>query len=726
VTGVAETRNGIQALLHPRSIAVLGASNDPRKLSGRPIDNLKRFGFAGPILPVNPTRRQVQGLPAYPDLDHVVGDIDLAMIMLAAELVPDAVRACGKRGVPAAIVGAAGFAELGGAGVALQRELAGAIAESGVRVLGPNCLGMISLPDRAVPTFSSALDEDVELRDGPVAFVSQSGAFGSFVFNEAQQRGIGIGYYVNTGNEVDLSAAELLGALVDSEHTRVLLAYLEGVNHGRWLLDAARRADELDKPIIVVKVGRSAAGAEAARSHTASLAGGDAVFDGVARQHGIVRVDGVEAMLDAAELFATGRRVTGRRLTALSVSGGAGALLADAADAHGLELPEWDGVWRAAMAKAIPAYGSPRNPHDLTGSLISNPDILDRALQVAVRHPGTDMIAVLLGCADNCADELIAAIERAHTATDRPLVVVWTGGSGRPRRRLRERGIPCYTDPGRAAAALGLLAGYSLRGALPAPARPTGIDRAVAGEILAEARALGRTQLDELDSTRLIAAYGVPVAPAFPATTAEQAATAAAELDGPVAVKLLSEQIGHKSDVGGVRLDLAGPDQVRAAAGELLERAGELGVPEARVLVQRMARADVELIVGLTDDPVFGPVVVVGLGGVLVEVFADSQAAAAPVDPVTARRLLTALRGARLFGPVRGRPGCDLDAAAEVVSRLSWLAVDLTGELAELDVNPLVLDAHAGTVQAVDALAVLTQGSALTRDGAPDTDLEGA
>ncbi|MCH5675629.1 acetate--CoA ligase family protein [Streptomyces gilvus] len=704
----ASSDEAMRRLLYPRSIAIFGASDDRTKLSGRPVDHLLRLGFAGRILPINPRRGHVQGLTAYRSLDEIDGDVDLAMIMLPAEQAADAVWACGRRGVPVAIIGASGFAELGDAGEALQRGLRAAVEESGVRVLGPNCLGMIGVRDRAVPTFSSALDGEVTLKDGPVAFLSQSGAFGGFVFNEAQNLGIGISHYLNTGNEVDLSVAELLDGLVRTDQTKVVLAYLEGVTGGRKLLEAAREAHERDKPVIAVKVGRSAAGVRAAQSHTASLAGDDAVFDGAARQYGILRVDGPEPMLDAAQIFATGRRAHGRRLTVLSVSGGAGALMADAAVAHDIEVRPWENDWQRRMAAVIPEYGSARNPIDLTGTLVAQPDILRRALQVAVEHPDTDMIAVLLGCADSYSAPLIEAIEAACASTDRPVAVVWTGGSGRPRQRLRDLGIPCYTDPGRAAAALGLLADHSLRPSLPRPQRPAGTDRAAAVSVLAAARADGRGQLDEHESARLIAAYGVPCAASLPAGSADAAVIAAQEIGGPVAVKLLSDRIGHKSDIGGVRLGLDRADTVREAAQDLLRIARDTGVDDARLLVQRMARAGTELIVGARRDPVFGPVVVVGLGGVLVEALADSRVAVAPIDTDTARRLLLSLRGSRLFEAVRGGPPRDIDAAAEAVARVSWLAADLSEEIAELDVNPLLLGQQGHGVVAVDALVVLT------------------
>jgi len=714
-----------RALFAPRAITVLGASDDPAKLGGRPVAHLRRFGYQGRILPVNARRRTVQGLPAYPSLDDVPAadrPIDLALVMLDAAHAAEGVRACGRAGIGAAIVGAAGFAETGPEGAALQRELLTTARESGVRVLGPNCLGLIGVAGGVLPTFSSAVDDSGQLIAGPVAFVTQSGAFGSWIFNAAQGRGIGFSHFVNTGNEMDLSAAELLELLAGTDEAKVLLAYLEGVTDGRRLLAAARRAHEAGKPVVAVKVGRSAAGARAAASHTASLAGEDAVFDSVAEQFGIVRVPGLEPLLDAAQLFATGRRARGRRLTTLSVSGGAGALMADEAEAHGLSVPVWDEEWQAKVGAVIPPFGSPRNPLDLTAALIAEPGMLRRALAVTAEHPGTDLVAVLLGAADKAAPELVAAIDAAYRATDRPFVVVWTGGNGQAQRHLAELGIPCFPDPGRAAAALGRLAGHSLRPPLPEPRRPQGTDPAAARAVLARARAEGRTRLDEAESTALIAAYGLPVAAATACADPESAVRAAAELGGPVAVKVLSAAVSHKSDIGGVRLNLTDPAEIRAAAEELLRLGGADRAGGARVLVQRMAGAGrAELILGVKRDPAFGPVVVAGLGGVLVEVLADSRAAVAPVDPDGARRMLRSLRAARVLEGVRGGPALDVEAAVDAVVRLSWLAADLGGgadggaaDLAELDVNPLLLGAEGEGATAVDCLAVLTASGAPT------------
>ncbi len=499
-------------LLAPKSIAVIGASDDPKKLSGRTLDFLKRFGYKGRLLPVNPKRAVVQGLPAYRSLDDIEEDIDLALLSVTAEATLPALRDCARRGVRVAVAFAAGFAETGAAGARREREIAELCAETGLRVLGPNCLGLIAVEDRVTATFASAMDEDCELLSGPAAFVSQSGAFGTFLFSAAQQTGVGFRYFVSTGNETDLTAGELLGALAEADDVRVLLAYLEGVCDGPALVRAARRATELDKPLVVVKAGATPDGARAAAWHTASAPVDDAVFDAVTGAHGVIRVDGIEPLIDMARVLADGRRPRGRRLSILTVSGGVAAVMTDRAVQAGLAVDEWDARWRAAMAEVIPPFGSPRNPVDLTASIITDQDLLARALHVVAQHPDTDMVAVLLGNSGYGADQLIRTLHREYQATDRPFVVAWTGGNEEPRRQLATLGVPVFTDPGRAAAALARLADHALRTpvAAPLPQRESAAARA-AREIIAAARSAGHGSLGAPESARVLTAYGLAV-----------------------------------------------------------------------------------------------------------------------------------------------------------------------------------------------------------------------
>ncbi|WP_433634949.1 acetate--CoA ligase family protein [Nocardia sp. CA-120079] len=701
----------LERLLRPRSIALIGASDDPVKLTGRPIEYLKRFGYQGRILPINPNRQVVQGLPAYPNIGAVDGEIDLALIGVSAERTADALRECVAKGVPVAIAYASGFAETGADGAALQAELAGICRESGIRLLGPNCLGLVAARDAVTVTFSSSLDSGDALPSGPVGFVSQSGAFGTSIASRLRDAGVGVGYYVNTGNEVDLDAAELLSALTAADDVSVLLCYLEGVRDGRRFIEMARQASELNKPVLAVKVGSSAAGARAVSSHTGSLAGEDAIFDTVARQFGVVRVPGVEAMLDAAQLFATGRRMSGPRLSILSVSGGAGVLTTDAAEAAGLIVGAWDESWQARMAEVIPPFGSPVNPIDVTAALISKPEMLGRALDVAVGHPDTDAIVVVLTNVERGSDAVVSALLAAADSTDKPLVVVWIGGSGRPAQALGEAGVPTYRDPHRAVAALSAMACHGTRPALPEVPEYDDIDRAGAAAVINKVRAEGRRQLDELEAAKVLAAYGIPTAAAYAAQTPSEAAQISGRLRFPVAVKILSAEIGHKSELGGVKLGLANAEMVEAAAHEVLAAAAAAGYSDVGVLVQEMSLPGQEMALGIMNDAVFGPIVLAGSGGVLIELIGDRVLQVPPVDRATADRCIDELRAARLLAGYRGGRPRDRAAFADALSRLSVLAADLAEEIAEVDVNPVFVHNEGEGVTATDALITLTDAA---------------
>ncbi|MEU0302946.1 acetate--CoA ligase family protein [Streptomyces sp. NPDC006175] len=692
-------------LLAPKSIAVIGASDNPKKLSGRPIAYMKKFGYAGRIYPVNPTREIVQGLPSYPDVRDITDDVDVAVIVSPAGLVLDAIRGCVEKGVRFALITASGFAEASANGAALEQELVRLVAGSDLRMIGPNCLGMIGVRDAAVPTFASVFEADNPLRPGGVAFVSQSGAFGTFILGDLQASAIGMSHYFNTGNELDVTVGEILSGLVKDEQIHTLLAYFEGISRGENLLEVARDAHRGDKAILAVKSGRSEAGARAASSHTASMTGDDKVFDQLMREVGVIRVHNQEQLQDAAQVFDARRKPRGRRLTVLSMSGGGAVMAADTASDFGLDVAPWEPEWQEKLASRIPAFASPRNPVDLTGSMITDPSLLRTALATAIEYPGTDMIVIVLGNADGFADPVIEAVSELYRTTDRPIVFSWTGGTGEPRRRLRELGIPCFTDPTRAVAALGALADHALRRRLPRPERPIGIDEQAARAVIAAVRADGRRTLDEAEATALVDAYGIPTSPSAIATSAADAAAAAASLGGRVAVKLLSNTITHKSDVGGVRLSLTTPEDVGQAAEEILELGRRHGEPQPRVLIQQMASGDVELMLGARVDPAFGPVVVVGLGGIFVEVLADTRIASAPSDRAHVEHLLGSLQGAALLRGVRGRPAVDTAAAAAAAERLSWLIADLRDEIAEVDINPVLLRASGAT--AVDALIVL-------------------
>ncbi|MDQ2103028.1 acetate--CoA ligase family protein [Azospirillum isscasi] len=458
------TRSIAETLFRPRSIAIVGASNDTVKLSGRPLDFLIRHGYQGALYPVNPKRDEVQGIRAWPRIEDLPEPADLAIVVVPAGAVVQAVEDCGKAGVRAAIIFASGFSEMaGGAGIALQEALAEAAKRTGIRLLGPNCLGSFAIPARAMATFSSAFDEEDNLRSDPVAIVSQSGAVGTFMYSALLGQGLGARYYANTGNQSDISVAEILTALAAFDDVEVLLGYMEDFVEEAPLRQAVTAARQAGKPLLLLKAGDTEAGRRSVGAHTASDPGDAARFDAVLAEGGAIRMERMEEMTDAALAFRTGRRAGGRRLSIVTSSGGASSLAADAATRDGLDVNRWSDEARERLADLLPAFGSSLNPLDLTGALLTDPTLMARAMDRLVASRETDMILVVLGNADRGSEAIVEGILQGFRATEKPFAVVWTGGSGRPRQALLAAGVPCYTDPARGVRALAHVARFGLK-----------------------------------------------------------------------------------------------------------------------------------------------------------------------------------------------------------------------------------------------------------------------
>jgi acetate---CoA ligase (ADP-forming) len=450
-------------LFDPRSILIYGASSDPEKLSGRPLDFLSRFGFAGDLYAINPHRERVQGVAAYPTVADVPGPIDLVVIVVPAVLVPGAIEECAAHGIGAAIVFASGFAELpSGAGVLAQEEIRKVAHRSGLRVLGPNCLGSFSEEQRAFATFSTAFDGSGDRIDGSAALVTQSGAVGSFTYSAMNATGVGVRYFANTGNEADITTVELLAALADRDDVEVLLGHLERMPNIEELTALATKAAQAKKPLILLKAGRTPSGAKAIAAHTASKAGDDSAFTSALTSHGGIRARSMEDMVDLALAFKSTRRAVGRKLTIITMSGGAGALACDAAVDEGLIIEPWDEASRIALAAHLPYFASTANPLDVTGAMINDVGLLARALEAASNSAQTNSVLVVLGNAEKAAADLVETIRTFSITMDKPLFVSWTGGSGRPRAELLAAGVPTYSEPVRAVRALARLVEFGL------------------------------------------------------------------------------------------------------------------------------------------------------------------------------------------------------------------------------------------------------------------------
>ncbi len=689
----------LSALFRPVSVAIVGASDDPVRISGRPLRYLKDGGFKGSILPVNPRRDVVQGLKSYPSIASLPETPDVAMLAVPAELIPETVRECAAKGVKAAVIFSSGFAETSTEGRQAQQAIRDTARSSGLRLLGPNCLGLFNSGIGFYGTFASMLDLGFPA-PGSLAVASQSGAYGTHVAYLAQRRGLGVRYYVSTGNEADVDIGEALLWLARDPDVRVIAAYVEGLRDGTVFVEALRVAHERRVPIVMMKVGRSLRGAGAVSSHTAALAGEDAVYDAVFRQYGVYRARTTEEQIDVAYACAPGFYPRSRKLGIVTVSGGVGIQACDASERHGLDvapMPE-DGQ---AKLKALLPYAAVGNPVDVTAQGLVDMDVLTKSLETMLSECD---YAALLGifltapAARSFAAPLREAIAHAARAHRDRLIVMCMAADAEVVRSYEEMGLLVYEDATSAVAAIAALAalGESYeRGLAERPAVPA-------------AQAVGRSPLSEHDAKRLLEAAGVPVLPERIVRSSADAAATADALGYPVAMKIVSADIAHKTEIGGVMLDVPDAEAARKAFDTLVERA-RTSCPHARiegVLVAPMAAAGVDVIVGVHRDATFGPVVMFGLGGIFVEVLRDVTFRVAPFDVLEARRMIAEIAGYALLQGARGMPHADIEALARALAAISVFAAAHAQDFASVDINPLRVLPQGRGVVALDALIV--------------------
>ncbi len=691
----------LRPLLDPGAIAILGASDDPTRIGGRPLRYMLEAGFARPIYPVNPNRATVQGLKCYATIADVPGPVDCALVALPAEIVVEAVEACAAKGVKSTVVFSSGFAETDAEGAARQARLAEVVRRTGIRVVGPNCLGIFNAGIGFYATFSSSLDAGPP-PPGNIAIVSQSGAYGSHVFALARAKRLGVRYWITTGNECDVEIAEGIAWAALAEDVEVIVAYAEGVRDGAGLrhsLDLARAAG---KPVIFMKVGRSEIGAAAAASHTAALAGSDAIYDAVFRQHGAYRADSTEAMLDVAYACTAGIYPKGRRIGLVTISGGVGVQMADAASDLGLDVAAMPEAAQARLKEMLP-YAAPRNPVDITAQAFNDLTLVSRNLELMLEEGGYDVIVAfftMVAASPYIVDDLLAALGELRRRYPERLIVLSLVAPPDIVQRYEDAGFLVFEDPGRAIAAVAALAGFGrsfARG--PADPPPT---------LAADAIAIPDERLSEHESKTILAAAGLPVVEERLIRSAEAAAEAAEKIGPPVVMKLNSRDIGHKTEIGGVLLNVASPEAARQGYETLLARAAEAapGALVDGVLVAPMVRDGVETILGVQHDPVFGPAVMFGLGGIFAEALGDVVFRIAPFGEDEARRMIGEIQGRAVLEGLRGRPRADQEALAKALAALSGFAAAAANRIESVDVNPFLVRPEGEGAVAVDALIV--------------------
>ncbi len=666
-------------MIAPRSVAILGASTDPTRIGGRPIAYMKRRGFAGRILPVNPNRAEVQGLPAWPSVAALPEVPDVAILALSASLAEAAMGELAASGVKTVIALSAGFAEVDEAGAAAQARLVAIARKAGMRLLGPNCLGLFNDRIGFYPMFSASLENGWPV-PGPIGIASQSGAFATHVFGAMRDRGIGAQLCVTTGNEAEVTLADVIGWMAEDPETEVIAAYAEGIADGPGFIAALAAARAARKPVVMMKVGRSARGSAAARSHTGAIAGDDRVIDAVLAEFGAIRARTTEELIDIA--YAATRRITPARNTlgVITISGGAGVLISDAAEAVGLAMPDMPEAAQAALKEAVP-FSAPRNPVDCTAQIFNDITLVGRFADAMVEQGGYASILAFfsgMGAAPSMGPAARAQLRAVLDRHPDRLMAVSLIGPPQVHREYEADGFLVFEDPTRAVNALAAMGrlGAAFAAPPPAPLPPFPTIPWPA------------TNPDEHQAKRLLAAAGIPAVEEAACAT-EQEAVAAAEAFGfPVVMKLLSPELAHKSEIGGVLLNIADADAVRAGHATLIARGRAAGLREPGILVARQV-AGVECIMGIHRDPVFGSVALFGLGGVFVEILGDVALRRCPFGPAEAEAMIRSIRAAPLLTGARGRPPCDIAALAATLSRLSLLAHGAGPRLRSIDLNPV-------------------------------------
>jgi acetyltransferase len=711
-------RPPLEVFFRPRNVAVIGATEEKSRVGHSLISNLQQTAFGGGIYPVNPNRSSVFGLPCYPRIGEVPVPIDLAVIVTPARTVPGIVGECAAAGVEGVIIISAGFKEIGERGVALEREILRAARQDtskpGLRIVGPNCLGVMSPHNGLNATFATSM-----ARPGQLGFISQSGALCTAILDWSHREMVGFSAFVSVGSMLDVGWGDLIQYLGDDPHTRSIVIYMESVGDARAFLSAAREV-ALSKPIIVIKPGRTAAAAKAAASHTGALTGQDEVLDAAFRRCGVVRVNTIAELFDLSEALDKQPRPEGPRLTIVTNSGGPAVLATDALLAGTGRLAELSAGTIEQLNQCLPRHWSHQNPIDIIGD--AGAERYAKAVDLAVRDPATDGLLVILaptGLTDPTvvAGQLTPYARVAH----KPVLASWMGGLDVANgvSILTRAGIPTYDYPDSAARVFDLMWSYSanLRALYETPEAldsPNAAEhgRALASELIESARAKGRTLLTEFESKKLLAAYGIPAVPTEIATGVAEAVQAARRIGYPVALKLHSETIAHKTDVGGVRLNLPDQDALRKAY-EAMEQSVTRAAGREHFLgvtVQPMVRLEgYELILGSSVDSQFGPVLMFGSGGQLVEVHKDSAIGLPPLTSTLARLLMERTRIFTALGGVRGRKPVDLAALEALLVRFSYLVIEQRW-IREIDINPLL--ASPDGLVALDARVVLYEQDA--------------
>jgi len=687
------------ALFEPKRIALIGASADEKKTTSRPQRFLAKHGFAGEILPVNPGRAEVMGVKAYKSLDAIEGAIDHAYILLNGKDAVEALTACGRRGVTVASILAGGFADAGAAGASMQDDLVRIVKETGIRLVGPNSIGTVSTDPPMALTANAAFAVD-RLRTGTWGLVSQSGSLIGALLSRADARGIGFSRLISVGNEVDLAVGEIADLMVDDPKTKAILLFMETLRDGERLARAARRAHAAGKPVIAYKLGRSDIGRELAKSHTGAIAGSDATFDAFCRRHGIARVSMFESLVDVPALLVDRPVAKGKRVAVATTTGGGAAMVVDNMAMAGLDI--------AGPPRELVDWLRPLGIAAGEGKLVdltlagAKPEIVAGTIERLLADDGNDAAIFVVGSSAQFNPELAVEPLLRFAKSAKPFAVSLTPAAEKSLALLTAAGVPAFRHPESCAEAMALCLLRPVPQEVPALAEPS----KAALEALEAGRAAG---FDEQRASALFAALGVTMAKSLAVPDARRVGAAVGEVGAPVALKILSADIAHKTEAGGVALGLMDGASAAVAAREIEKRV-KAHAPGAKLdgfLVQKMERGLAEVILGFRRDPLVGPTITVGLGGVLAEIYKDASTRLAPVSEAEAGEMIAEVKGLATVRGYRNLPKGDVAALARTIAAFSALAHEAFADVAEAEINPLLIKRDGEGVVAVDGLVVL-------------------
>jgi acetyltransferase len=695
----------LDMLFRPDGVAIVGASTNPAKIGYQILSNLRKSGYQGGIYPVNPGATEILGLKAYSSILDVPGQVDQAVIVIPAKFVPGVMEECGQRGVKGVVVITAGFGESGSEGREREAQILEIAGRYGMRIVGPNCLGLMDMWTPLDTSFAPAMTSA-----GYIAFTSQSGALGTAVLDYALENNIGLSRFISLGNKADVDEAALYEDCRDDPRTKVLISYIEGAKNGPEFMRQASATARV-KPIIAVKSGRTASGSKAVSSHTGSLAGADAAYDAAFMQSGIIRANSVQEMFDFSTAFAYQPLLQGNRICIVTNAGGPGVMATDALEDQHLLLAELLPETEEALAKALPAAGSTHNPVDVLGDATAA--LYRAAIKIVLQDPSVDGVLVILTPQSNTEvmESAQALIEESRGAT-KPVLACWMGGHviSRAVDMLSRSDIPTYPFPERAIAAMGAMYRYgNWRQRPETPIETFEVDNVAVKDLFARVRAEGRMTIGDSEAQDILTAYGITIPLSTVAATPDEAVAYCHEIGYPVVIKIASPDILHKSDVGGIIVNVKSDDEVRSSFDTLIARAQE-HVPGATiwgVQIQEMVTDAREIIIGMNRDPQFGPLIMFGLGGIYVEVLKDVTFRVAPMSRAHAKDMVASIRTNKLLTGVRGQAPSDLDAIVDTLLRISQLVTDWP-EIAELDINPLLVRSAGQGAVAVDMRLILS------------------